>query len=504
MATYAKPQKINECREKITQIVEGYYEERENIIPNSGQLKFLKGLMIRHLAVSTNEKGAKGGLGKYLKERILNDKEEVLSFFDREKNVEAFKQSIYCEDSYFLDNSKVEYGFPPFLLLDKAHKEMERAFLEYLYAEKNTDSKTDWKDEEEEFSYKSGKYMDFLYSVTIFEIFLREYYAKIIQKKTQDENTLLMQEKVDRVNQYKEMINECKDDKESKELAKELATELAEYMNILNEGYCEKGFYVTQEDYVVSLQSHLYAMLRIVVLVEFLNINLATTFEMDEWKYAFPEAVIWNHLIENMNMDEALDWRLYFNIQGEVSKEDQNSDPESNDSLDLFGVEPVKPKKNLRTLYGELVNFYMKNSIYNHLEENVKNVMCNDLEDKKKKEKFENLKDDTNKIAVDYLNDEVAQNKVKEEYEEVEAFCKTFVLLHKYFERLNGYEKFHDYTNPELQDYQKDMRDFVDEFSFPIWLTVREIMEIQDNTEKKRREKAKSINREHNDNFGKK
>lgn len=38
MATYAKPQKMNECREKIKQIVEGYYEERENIIPNSGQI----------------------------------------------------------------------------------------------------------------------------------------------------------------------------------------------------------------------------------------------------------------------------------------------------------------------------------------------------------------------------------------------------------------------------------------------------------------------------------
>ena len=500
MATYAKPQKINECREKITQIVEGYYEEKENIIPNSGQLKFLKSLMIRHLAVSTNEKGAKGGLGKYLKERILNDKEDVLSFFDREKNIEAFKQSIYCDDPYFLDNSKVEYGFPPFLLLDKAHIEMERAFLEYLYAEKNTDNKTDWKDEEEEFSYKSRKYMEFLYSVTIFEIFLREYYAKVNENLLQNENSLSMQEKADRINHYKEMYDGCKDEKKKKELA----IEMANYINTCMEGYCEIGFYCAQVKYVVSLQNHLYAMLRIVVLIEFLSINITTTYKMDEWEYAFPEAVIWNHLIENMNMDGALDWRLYLNLQGEVGKEDQNSDPESNDSLDLFGVEPVKPKKNLRTLYGELVNFYMKNSIYNHLEENVKNVMCNDLEDKKKKEKFENLKDDTNKIAVDYLNDEVAQNKVKEEYEEVEAFCKTFVLLHKYFERLNGYEKFHDYKNPELRDYQEDMQRFVYDFSWPIWLTVREIIQIQDNTNAKRREKAKSINREHNDNFGKK
>lgn len=77
-------------------------------------------------------------------------------------------------------------------------------------------------------------------------------------------------------------------------------------------------------------------LLGIVVLVEFLNINLATTFEMDE-------------------------------------------------ALNLFGVEPVKPKKNLRTLYGELVNFYMKNAIYNHLEDKKKK------EEKKLTELIENM-----------------------------------------------------------------------------------------------------------------
>ncbi len=282
-----KAAKLKENRDKVSQMVSEYINpEPKN---NTGQLKFLSGLLTGNLAVTIGVKLRKDKrFLDYLDKNILKDNEEALSFFDLQKNTEAFvKASCY-------DLEEVYEGFCPeppvplYLLLEKAQKAMERECLYYLGLPGNGDACLG----EER---KKEAYTEWLFSIALYEIFVIAY-GRVISKeqkeyREQKPDERLMQEVCPEVFCYR--------DREKLEQQKEALWECVnrEYQRLKNQGLT-----VLYIDCFFRHVFNLYAMLRLVAMIEFVRIEDGLWLRGMELKNrdktAEMEADIWQRLLD--------------------------------------------------------------------------------------------------------------------------------------------------------------------------------------------------------------
>ncbi|MCI8997081.1 MAG: hypothetical protein HFI30_15640 [Lachnospiraceae bacterium] len=316
-----KRKRIEESRREIRHIVQNYVNREAK--GNQGQLKFLEGLITGNLAVSigiTLRKDER--FWNYLEDYFLKDHQDCLSYFDEKKNLEEFANSPYG-----MDTEKLYEGFcpgfpiPPYLLLRRAQEVMEQACVFYIQLpreeldeeepdnekldeekldEEEPDEEEIWEElfeepdeeevlkEEEELpealagkespeqkrktqrrvrpkTKKKEAYVEWLFSIAIYEIFLIEYGRRLPKRREnpQDERELEALEKL-----YPEIF--CYEDEEKlKEQIDEFWERAGKYYHKLQEDmlrlYCENCYFL----HLI----HLCAMLRVVAQIEFVRVS---------------------------------------------------------------------------------------------------------------------------------------------------------------------------------------------------------------------------------------
>lgn len=299
MGKYLKAEKANGYRKAIYAQIEQYVVQDGEAESNSGQLKFLKGLMIRNLAVSSRVRIRKEGFLKYVWNTLrFYHNDEVIAFMDCEKNMEAFFRSPYCEEFYYDKLFKPEYGFPPFLLLQRTQEGVERAMIRYLSLSSGLDACDEKKGNKME-KDKLEAYVEWLYSIALYEIFLRNYFEDISRNfwsVPKADNTEDAEEERELIHHFRE-LRECRDLSRKKEMAVEMANYAADYMD----KFWQRVFRVYYLNYVIQHLMNLYAIMRIIILIEYVNINVsreAGGMRKNEDIEAFADAQYWKNLVQ--------------------------------------------------------------------------------------------------------------------------------------------------------------------------------------------------------------
>lgn len=206
---------VKENKEQVYSYVENYLEPK--VERDSGQLKCLKSLLVRNVAISTTLREAtKKRVFDFLDEIVLSDEEDVIDFFNKEKNIDLFLESPYgcgmehSEYAKYLDDFETEKVFPKFLLLQKVQAVMESELVMYINSSQKTEerqieieeTRREVKRKEEEqaatcetvvggasskkkkvhdmefLTYKKDAYLNFLFSVAIYEIMVMKTYEE--------------------------------------------------------------------------------------------------------------------------------------------------------------------------------------------------------------------------------------------------------------------------------------------------------------------------------------
>lgn len=300
MGKYLKAEKANNCRQAIYDRIEQYVVKNDEAENNSGQLKFLKDLLIRNLAVSSRVRVRKDGFLKYVKNTLrFYRNDEVIAFIDCEKNMEAFLQSPYCEEFSHNKPFKPEYGFPMFLLLQRTQEGVERAMIRYLSLSSGLEAH-DKKEGNKMEKEKLEAYVEWLYNIALYEIFLRNCFEDI-------NRTFLSNSKADSaadLEEEKKLMQRFRELLGGKDLIrrKEMASEVADYTAAYMDKIWQRVFGLYYLNYFVQHQTNLYAVMRIIVLVEYVNINLTREeggIRKKEDIEAFGDAQYWKKLVED-------------------------------------------------------------------------------------------------------------------------------------------------------------------------------------------------------------
>lgn len=302
MASYKKTTIANQYREELRRQVEKYLVNRNDIEPNSGQLKFLKGLMIRSLAISTRIRinQPKKQLLDFLNKNILKSNDEVICFFDNDKNAAAFLRSPYCKplewpqifNMHFQTFLKERFVSPPFLLLQKTQDVMEHALLNYMK------EPFDDEDDAEMLKKKMKSFINLLYSITLYEIFLREFCEKMNHSYLKNMETLI-DDTDDRIQELCLKLDNlliCKNEKKQKELNDYIETQALETSDYITAA----SLTVFYTHYFYQHLTNFFAILRIIFLIEFVNINEANNpiSPSKERQLNLKEAIVWRGYIE--------------------------------------------------------------------------------------------------------------------------------------------------------------------------------------------------------------
>ncbi len=295
-----KAEKLKENREKVEAIVSEYINPDAK--RNTGQLKFLNGLLTRNLAVTigvTLKKDKR--FQDYLNDNFLKDKEELLSYFDPQKNTEAFVKSPYYDIEEFYKGFSPGGPVPLYLLLRKAQTVMDRECLSYLQLS-GENSKKELKPDA---AYKKKEaYVKWLFSIALYEIFLIEYGRMLPREPLRNIGT--DDEDVQFMNEFYAEIFHCTDREKKRKQIEAL------YEN-LDTGYAKWRsqwlipFYI---DCFFTNVIHLYGMLRLIAMIEFvrigMNIGEKNIWQKNTDKTAEAEAVTWQKL-----MDKYGDYNLF-------------------------------------------------------------------------------------------------------------------------------------------------------------------------------------------------
>lgn len=299
MGKYLKAEKANGCRKAIYARIEEYVVQDGEAESNSGQLKFLKGLLIRNLAVSSRVRIRKDGFLKYVKDTLrFYHNDEVIAFMDCEKNMEAFLKSPYCEEFSDYKFFKPEYGFPLFLLLQRTQEGMEKAMIRYLSLPSGLEAYDEKKGNKME-KDKLEAYVEWLYSIALYEIFLRNCFDDITRNFLSDpkaDGTADSEEDKELIHRFRELRG-CRDLNRQKEMAEEMEDYAAVYMD----KFWQRVFRVYYLNYVVQHLMNLYAMVRIIILIEYVNINVSReecSVRKHEDIEAFANAQYWKNLVQ--------------------------------------------------------------------------------------------------------------------------------------------------------------------------------------------------------------
>lgn len=290
-----KAEKLRENREKVENIVSKYINR--NAKRNTGQLKFLNGLLARNVAVTigiTLKKDKR--FQDYLNDNFLKDKEELLSYFDPQKNTEAFVKSPYYDIEEAYKGFSPDGPTPLYLLLRKAQTVMDRECLSYLQLPGEN-----WETEEElkpEAAHKKKEaYVKWLFSIALYEIFLIEY-GRMLPKEplmnigADDEDMQLMSEF------YTEIFH-CTDREKKRQQIEAL-------YESMDRGYAKWRSRWLTTFYIDCFFTHvinLYGMLRLIAMIEFVRIGISIgekhTEQKNTDKTAEAEAVTWRKLMDN-------------------------------------------------------------------------------------------------------------------------------------------------------------------------------------------------------------
>ncbi|MCI8417524.1 MAG: hypothetical protein HFI33_08550 [Lachnospiraceae bacterium] len=289
-----KRRKIEACTRKVREIVETYIDKEAR--GNTGQLKFLNGLLTGNLAVSigiTLKKDFR--FWNYLENNFLKDRESMFSYFDNQKNLEEFARSPYVVG---LENACVDFSseleMPPYLLLRRAQEVMEQECISYLRTSRESEDEIEFlgEDEEEQVenrgtdreseethgekkevkkrkvrkgTRKKEAYVDWLFSIAIYEIFLIEYGKRLPGKK----DTAASMEELETIEQlFPDLISGRNSEKVQEQI----------------HGFCERAweFYkeLLREEFIVFCERcyilhimNLCAMLRVITLIEFVKVS---------------------------------------------------------------------------------------------------------------------------------------------------------------------------------------------------------------------------------------
>lgn len=288
-----KPEKsarLKENREKVQAVVSKYINpEAER---NTGQLKFLTGLLTGNLAVSIGVKLRKDNrFLDYLHSRILKNNQETLGFFDVQENLDAFMKDVYPDLEEIYQGFTPEGPAPSYLLLKKAQSVMEAECLRYLEMSGTTFESEDPDPMEEQ--AKKEAYVEWLFSIALYEIFLIEYGAGIPEEQTggdpADEQNM---------DQICSEIIECRDREKKKQQAKALWEHVDRGWRELQNQYLSL-FYI---NCFIWHEINLFGMLRLIAMIEFVKVETSLGTggleRRNKDKTAEAEADTWRKLLE--------------------------------------------------------------------------------------------------------------------------------------------------------------------------------------------------------------
>lgn len=252
-----------ECKAFIEKKIEKYFVQEESGKVRYGQLKFINNLIVRNIAASTRVRLGKTSFLKFVKANILQDREEVLSFLDCEKNIESFMHSAYGNDILFQHNYREEFSYPPFLLLRRVQAIMENNLVVYL------NIISDENEEELMETPKKAAYVDLLYSVALYEIFVKEFLAEIVDVWEKAGEWFADKDRK-QILKSMEVWNACTGAREKKLIEAKVQPMIEHYLKNYDRLYFYVYFYV----YSFRQLQNLLAVLRIIVLIEFVNYNV--------------------------------------------------------------------------------------------------------------------------------------------------------------------------------------------------------------------------------------
>ena len=237
-------QKAKQDREKAHIIIEKYVKDEnrdKSKDEKSGQMKFLvDGLLIRHLAVNTRKRVYKGlkRMTTHMDQTIFAVDEDVIEFSDKEK------------------------------LLQKAQREMELSFVSYFHCD---ELKAMAQTVDKKKVYKETKYFNFLMSTALYEIFILEYHNEVCGKYDLDKYRYMevAEELEQLLKEFQELLNK-------KEKAEQFRSELPKLQEKMKQYQADMDEFfeamTCMHLYMIHLRN-LYAMLRVIADIEFIQIN---------------------------------------------------------------------------------------------------------------------------------------------------------------------------------------------------------------------------------------
>lgn len=308
----AAREELENCREKVRNMISHYLREDRGK-GRMGALKFLENLYICDVAVSSRSRKGYPAFMEYVDRKYLTVDEEVLSYFDCKKNMDAFfswEKKLLYQQAY-----EESFGFPPFLLLQKAQTVKDTAMVRYLtLADYDEDARKDEADDKAQ-KEKEDAYLEWLYSIAFFEICVREYaeeVRRIVDDCTDEEASQNISEKekelIDRFGTM-DKVYQTLDAGKIQEWEQETQQLFFAWVKYLNELYFGGFFF----KYCFELIQDSFASLRVLVLIEYVNVNTTVrqgidlekiTLRDSEYRIAHEEAKFWEKTVNQWLQNE--------------------------------------------------------------------------------------------------------------------------------------------------------------------------------------------------------
>lgn len=313
-------------KEKIHELIQEKYVNK-NIKWNTGQLKSFRGLLVGNLAVAQDKRLRKEALFfKYLDQNLFDHPGQNTGFFENEKNMEYFLNSVHCPDAelYRTLPFTPPQELPPFLTIVKAQEIMEREFLHYISLSGEKD-----KNEDEKSPQKTDAYVNLLFGIVIYEIFLCEFLNYLPAPDPQAYGDLFkkMDETIKRIPEF--FNRQIPQSGQAAKMQKRITDEYNQLRYFLLT-ICSWDFYIP---HIMNL----YAMLRLVALIEYVKVSIGEgRTENEKNAAAVREASFW---IERQN-----DWNKCY----------------------LFTSTDIN--HNLKAYYKKFADVYQKYNISSHLD----------------------------------------------------------------------------------------------------------------------------------------
>lgn len=298
------------CRKKVTDMISHYLREDRGK-GRMGALKFLKDLYICDVAVSSKSRKGYSAFMEYVNKQFLSVDEEVLCYFDHEKNMEAFfawERRLIYQKAY--DKS---FGAPPFLLIQKARTVKDRAMVRYLALTNFDEASGGEEADDMAREKKADAYLEWLQSIAFFEICVREYTMEV------DQRYICVEEGASwKTAEYEELENRIKtigkvvqtmDAGNVRKWEQETRQMFFAWMNSVNRLYYENFFLL----YCFEVILDFFTSLRVLVLIEYVNVNTTIRKGTDDeritlrnsgYRSAYEEAVFWEKTVDRWLQNE--------------------------------------------------------------------------------------------------------------------------------------------------------------------------------------------------------